>query len=55
MSENQKNTLKQYEINGYKCIISSDYDYFLGMRIKYQYCDRLLKNDKTLGNHQMLS
>lgn len=42
VSENQKNTLKQYESNRYKCIVSSDYDqlhraidnYFLGVRIK---------------------
>ena len=59
LSEKQNSTLKKYKLNGYKCIVPSDYDpihreiddYFLDVRIKCQYCNRLFKTDKTLDTH----
>lgn len=60
VSEMQNNTLKQYKLNGYKCIVSCDCDtiyreiddYFLGVQIKCRYCNRLFKTYKTLDTRK---
>ena len=58
-AEQQKELLEKYEDDGYKCIISNDYDlitkeindYIHDNRIKCKYCRRKFISRKTLGRH----
>jgi len=59
ISEHQIKMLKQYEANGFKTLLSNDYDecvktlieYFQEVRIKCQYCCRKFRNDNSLISH----
>ncbi len=58
-SDEQKDLLEQYKENGYKCIISNDYDLILktindhmcDIRIKCKYCKRKFVSHNTLMSH----
>ena len=60
LSDAQKEVLKNYKNNGYKTMVSSDYDmvikelneYMCNVRIKCIYCNRKFISKKTLSNHQ---
>lgn len=61
ISQEQTNMLKAYERNGFKTLISNDYDeiierlieYFKDVRIKCQYCSNTYKtSDSLLKHHQ---
>ena len=60
VSEHQQKLLEKYKNNGYKTIISNDYDliiieindYFLYVRIKCPYCRSGFKNKCTLAIHK---
>ena len=60
ISEHQKEMIDRYEDNGYKCIVSNDYDliikeindYMQDIRIKCKYCKRKFKSKETLKRHQ---
>ena len=59
LSEDQKVMLQEYRNNGFKVLVSNDYDeileeiihYFDGVRIKCNHCSRKFKSSKTLKNH----
>jgi hypothetical protein len=59
VSDEQTKLLKAYENNGFKTMLSNDYDliiedileYFKDVRIKCQYCDRKFKSGDTLLKH----
>lgn len=59
LSEDQSKLLKAYQMNGFKTLVSNDYDfiieqlieYFKDVRIKCQYCDRKFKNSKSVEQH----
>ena len=59
LSEQQSVILNEYKNNGFKVLVSNDYDeiitelihYFDGVRIKCNYCKNKLKSTKTLNNH----
>lgn len=59
ISEDQSKLLKAYQMNGFKTLVSNDYDfiieqlieYFKDVRIKCQYCDRKFKNSKSVEKH----
>ena len=59
ISDCQKEMQQKYILNGYKFIISNDYDeiiktihdYMLGIRVSCQYCMRKFKNNHTLEKH----
>lgn len=60
ISDKQVNMIKKYKQNGYKTLVSNDYDdiieqlleYFKGIRIKCEYCKCLFKSDASLLKHQ---
>ena len=60
LSDAQKEVLKNYKNNGYKTMVSSDYDmvikevieYMRNERVKCIYCNRKFISKKTLSNHQ---
>ena len=57
--EHQNVMLQEYTNNGFKVLVSNDYDeiikemihYFDGVRIKCNHCSRKFKSSKTLKNH----
>ena len=59
LSEDQKVILQEYRNDGFKVLVSNDYDeileeiihYFDGVRIKCNHCSRKFKSSKTLKNH----
>ena len=59
LSEHQNVMLQEYTNNGFKVLLSNDYDeilkeiihYFDGVRIKCSHCSRKFKSSKTLKNH----
>lgn len=59
LSEHQTAMLEEYKNNGYKVLVSNDYDeivielynYFQGVRVKCKYCDRKFKSTKTMKKH----
>ena len=59
LSEHQNVMLQEYTNNGFKVLVSNDYDeiikeiihYFDGVRIKCNHCSRKFKSLKTLKNH----
>ncbi len=59
VSKEQKNLIEQYEENGYKCVVSNNYDLIIksiidhmhDVRIKCKYCNRKFLSNKTLTNH----
>ena len=59
-SEAQEELLERYSENGYKILISNDYDlilqeinqYMKDVRIKCPYCCRGFRNKYTLANHK---
>jgi len=61
LSANQENLLDRYEDNGFKCVVSSDYDliikklnaYCEDIRVLCVYCRRKFRSRKTLGNHEL--
>ena len=61
LSDSQKELLEKYEMNNYKCLVSSDYDlilteiiqYMNETRIKCPYCRNKFKNNVTLKNHKI--
>jgi prophage antirepressor-like protein len=61
ISKEQKELLQEYEDNGYKCLISNDYDYIIkeinnymyDVRVKCKYCKRKFISRKTLKNHKI--
>ena len=60
LSEQQKELIERYEANGYKCIVSNDYDlitkeindYMHDVRIKCKYCKRKFISRKTLKRRE---
>ena len=60
LSEHQNVMLQEYTNNGFKVLVSNDYDeiikeiihYFDGVRIKCHLCSNLFKSHKTLQNHK---
>jgi len=58
-SNKQLKLLKAYKHNGFKILLSNDYDviveqlleYFKDVRIKCQYCNRLFKSDSSIVKH----
>ena len=60
LSDTQKELLEQYKNNGYKTIVSNDYDlvikevseYMCNVRIICMYCKRKFISKKTLSNHE---
>jgi prophage antirepressor-like protein len=60
LSEAQEDLLKTYRRNGYKCMVSNDYDlivrevvlYFRNLRIKCEYCSRGFLSEKSLSSHE---
>ena len=62
LTDSQKELLKKYEINNYKCLVSSDYDeiiheisiYMNDIRVKCPYSrNKKFKDDVTLKNHKI--
>ena len=59
LSEHQNVMVQEYTNNGFKVLVSNDYDeiikemihYFDGVRIKCNHCSRKFKSSKTLKNH----
>ena len=59
LSPGQSNMLRQYQYNGFKTLISNDYDYmieqlieyFRDVRIKCLYCLRRFISSQSLKNH----
>ena len=59
LSEHQNVMLQEYTNNGFKVLVSNDYDeiikeiihYFDEVRIKCNHCSRKFKSLKTLKNH----
>jgi prophage antirepressor-like protein len=59
LSKDQSRMLKQYELNGFKTLVSNDYDqiveelleYFKYVRIKCKFCQRRFINSKTIDTH----
>ena len=59
LSEHQNVMLQEYTNNGFKVLVSNDYDeiikeiihYFDGVRIKCNHCSRKFKSSETLKNH----
>jgi prophage antirepressor-like protein len=59
LSKDQSRMMKQYELNGFKTLISNDYDliieqlleYFKYVRIKCKFCQRRFINSKTIDTH----
>ena len=59
LSPDQSMTLQQYENNGFKTLVSNDYDhiikeiieYFRDVRIKCSYCPRRFVSSQSLKNH----
>ena len=59
LSEAQRNLLKKYEANGYKVLVSNDYDtitreiteYCKGIRIPCPHCSRKYVSETTLFTH----
>ena len=59
ISLDQSKMIQAYKDNGYKTLISNNYDeiliqlidYFQGVRIKCEYCSMKFKSKKTLANH----
>ena len=59
LSPDQSMMLRQYEKNGFKTLVSSDYDhiikqlieYFRDVRIKCSYCSRRFVSSQSLKNH----
>ena len=59
LSANQENLLDRYEDNGFKCVVSNDYDliikelntYCTDIRLKCKYCCRRFITRNTLRNH----
>jgi len=59
LSMEQKNLLEKYEENGFKCIVSPDYDLIIrelisycdGIRLKCKYCPKKFISKKTLKSH----
>ena len=59
LSDSQSSTLKSYEDNNYKCLISNDYDhiitsiieYMRGISVKCKYCSRMFKSNESLRSH----
>ena len=59
LTEPQKKNLRKYELNKYKCLVSSDYDecvkeivmYMENTRIECSYCRNRFRNNTTLNNH----
>ena len=59
VSDEQTKLLKAYDNNGFKTMLSNDYDliieaileYFKDVRIKCKYCDRKFKSGDTLLKH----
>ena len=60
LSEQQEELIERYEDNGYKCIVSNDYDliikeindYIYGIRIKCKYCKRKFPSRETIKRHE---
>jgi len=59
-SEAQENLLERYSENGYKVLVSNNYDFIINeinnymryVRIKCCYCSRGFKNKSSLKNHE---
>ena len=59
LSDNQNIMLKEYALNGFKVLLSNDYDeilkeiihYFDNVRILCSHCSRKFKSSETLKNH----
>ena len=59
LSEAQAALLKKFEMNGYKCMISNDYDliikeiieYAKDLRVQCSRCNRRFKSEETLQRH----
>ena len=59
LSNEQYNILFHYQLNGFKTLVSNDYDhiieqvieYFRDVRIKCSYCPRRFINSQSLRNH----
>jgi len=59
LSKAQEKLLERYSENGYKVLISNDYEliineiinYMQSVRIKCPYCNKVFKNSQTLMNH----
>ena len=59
LSPDQSTMLLQYQNNGFKTLVSNDYDniieqlieYFREVRIKFSYCPRRLISSQSLRNH----
>ena len=59
LSYDQSKMLKQYQNNGFKTLVSNDYDYiieqliefFRGVRIKCSYCSRKFISSLSIKNH----
>ena len=60
LSKEQDELLQEYEDNGFKCMVSNDYDqiimeiinYMQNVRIKCSYCRGKFKSKETLANHK---
>ena len=58
-SEAQKELLRRYELNGFKTLVSEDYDviiralidYCQGLRVPCPYCTKKFKSEETLAAH----
>ena len=61
LSAHQENLLGRYEDNGFKCVVSNDYDliikelntYCEDIRVLCVYCCRKFKSRRTLRNHEL--
>ena len=59
LSDDQSNMLQQYQNNGFKTLISNDYDYIIeqlieyirDVRIKCSYCPRRFISSQSIKNH----
>ena len=59
LSNNQSNILSHYQLNGYKTLVSNDYDrivkellvYFRDVRVKCSFCPRRFISSQSLTNH----
>ena len=62
LSKEQGDLLKKYRRNGYRCMVSNDYDlivrevieYFKDLRIKCEYCSRGFLSEKSLSSHEKI-